>query len=379
MTTIQLRRGASAQWTSVNPILHQGELGYETDTGQLKLGDGHTPWSELSYGPRIDEQQLPATVVRSGRQGGTLSAPEPTVIWSFQPTDSSKAPFQWVIGGANFNDQWDTVQYIGYNVQGDGGRVSGTEPAFYWAIEQHYLDSGGIHRLESYFEWISADGTKSPRPIFWGFDRVTGDIIQFELRSKGIAFTSWEREDEQFAQFSEDGSLSLTGRADATGATVLSMRSKNGQSVGVTLVDSNGSAWNLDSPSANEWSVSVGFANVGMRMFGLAEGDVWSLGNEDDSSVFQVQGLRSGKPVILARQHRTNGSVDSGPLMVAADDTGVALVGFDGEGYFRNYQSDREATGASSGSGSALPAAPAGYLTIKDSGGNLCKVPYYNP
>lgn len=46
---IQLRRDTEANWTSANPTLAQGEFGYETDTGKLKLGDGSTAWNSLSY------------------------------------------------------------------------------------------------------------------------------------------------------------------------------------------------------------------------------------------------------------------------------------------------------------------------------------------
>jgi len=48
-TKIQLRRDTSANWTSVNPVLSQGEPGYETDTGKIKYGDGSSHWSALSY------------------------------------------------------------------------------------------------------------------------------------------------------------------------------------------------------------------------------------------------------------------------------------------------------------------------------------------
>lgn len=46
---IQLRRDTAANWTSVNPTLSQGEQGYETDTGNFKIGDGTTVWSGLTY------------------------------------------------------------------------------------------------------------------------------------------------------------------------------------------------------------------------------------------------------------------------------------------------------------------------------------------
>jgi len=46
---IQIRRDTSSNWTSNNPILLQGEFGYELNTGYAKIGDGQTPWISLEY------------------------------------------------------------------------------------------------------------------------------------------------------------------------------------------------------------------------------------------------------------------------------------------------------------------------------------------
>jgi hypothetical protein len=47
---IQVRRGVAADWTSVNPILAAGEMGYESDTNKFKFGNGTGAWSTLAYG-----------------------------------------------------------------------------------------------------------------------------------------------------------------------------------------------------------------------------------------------------------------------------------------------------------------------------------------
>lgn len=47
--TIRLRRGTAAEWTAKNPVLADGEPGYETDTRLEKVGDGSTSWNELAY------------------------------------------------------------------------------------------------------------------------------------------------------------------------------------------------------------------------------------------------------------------------------------------------------------------------------------------
>ena len=48
-TKIQVRRDTSANWTSLNPTLSSGEIGYETNTGKFKIGNGSTLWSTLDY------------------------------------------------------------------------------------------------------------------------------------------------------------------------------------------------------------------------------------------------------------------------------------------------------------------------------------------
>ncbi len=69
MSKIRLRRGTAAEWTSADPILLVGEPGYETDTGNLKVGDGSTAWTGLSY----YSSGAPVTSV-FGRTGAVTSA-----------------------------------------------------------------------------------------------------------------------------------------------------------------------------------------------------------------------------------------------------------------------------------------------------------------
>lgn len=47
-TRIQNRRGTAAAWAAQNPVLADGELGFETDTKIVKLGDGVTAWNDLT-------------------------------------------------------------------------------------------------------------------------------------------------------------------------------------------------------------------------------------------------------------------------------------------------------------------------------------------
>jgi hypothetical protein len=49
LANIQSRRDTAANWTSTNPTLAAGELGLETDTLKLKLGNGTAAWNSLAY------------------------------------------------------------------------------------------------------------------------------------------------------------------------------------------------------------------------------------------------------------------------------------------------------------------------------------------
>jgi len=48
-TKIQVRRDSSADWTTINPTLGEGEIGFEVNTGKFKIGNGSSAWSALDY------------------------------------------------------------------------------------------------------------------------------------------------------------------------------------------------------------------------------------------------------------------------------------------------------------------------------------------
>ena len=48
-TRIQVRRGTTSQWNTANPTLEEGEIGYNSTLGQIKVGDGSSAWADLDY------------------------------------------------------------------------------------------------------------------------------------------------------------------------------------------------------------------------------------------------------------------------------------------------------------------------------------------
>lgn len=48
-TVIQTRNDTASNWSTNNPTLALGEIGLETDTMRMKVGDGNTAWNSLGY------------------------------------------------------------------------------------------------------------------------------------------------------------------------------------------------------------------------------------------------------------------------------------------------------------------------------------------
>lgn len=124
VTRIQYRRDTAANWVTANPVLAQGEAGYETDTNLLKIGDGVTGWVALPYPDsvtpesiaanlttdaveaklptRLEEESLTATILTGGSswiesRGIDVSsrpAPDdiPVIAWSDAPATELISP-----------------------------------------------------------------------------------------------------------------------------------------------------------------------------------------------------------------------------------------------------------------------------------------------
>ena len=81
---MQQKRATASRWTSLNPILLAGEIGFETDTNKIKIGDG-SHWNDLSYivGAGITGSYQPLTTPISFVSG-------PSKVWNV----SHSLPYQ---------------------------------------------------------------------------------------------------------------------------------------------------------------------------------------------------------------------------------------------------------------------------------------------
>ena len=84
---IQHRRDTSANWTSANPLLSQGEVGYEYDTGRFKVGNGTQAWNLLSYSSGVTGPTGP-----TGATGAASTVTGPTGSTGIQGVTGPTGP-----------------------------------------------------------------------------------------------------------------------------------------------------------------------------------------------------------------------------------------------------------------------------------------------
>jgi hypothetical protein len=75
---IQFRRDTASAWATVNPILSQGEAGFEFDTGRFKVGNGLSPWNSLPYSSGVTGPTGPSVTGPTGPTGAASTVTGPT-------------------------------------------------------------------------------------------------------------------------------------------------------------------------------------------------------------------------------------------------------------------------------------------------------------
>lgn len=115
---IQYRKDTAANWTSSNPTLLSGEMGYETDTNRIKVGDGTTAWTSLAY-------LAVGGSVGSGFQNMVVQTSGSAASWSL-PTTLQSPSAKWKVtivgGGAQGGGTNITAGQVGGG-GGSGGLV----------------------------------------------------------------------------------------------------------------------------------------------------------------------------------------------------------------------------------------------------------------
>lgn len=190
MTTQMLqRRGTAAQWAGANPVLSAGEIGFETDTGLLKIGNGVDDWGSLLYvvpgsgtrlnyaekttvqsgiGSIVDVAGLTFTITGTGRPiklNGVITTITPSttdmLTGIYITKDNNDALNQWTINhninGVNGRNGGMVPCWVGPGESGNRFLAAGVEQSYKVRI----LAVGGTVSIEasgvspSYFEAIA--------------------------------------------------------------------------------------------------------------------------------------------------------------------------------------------------------------------------------
>ena len=132
---MQQRRGTAAQWTAANPVLAAGEIGYEIDTEQFRIGDGTSSWSNLSPFKNIEDGG--ADFIELGQKGAahgvaTLNA-------------SAKIPLTQLPTELSLDLDLDTA--IATEVTARDAAISYAAGILSTNLDNHATDSTGIHGI----------------------------------------------------------------------------------------------------------------------------------------------------------------------------------------------------------------------------------------
>ncbi len=127
---IQLRRDTAANWTTVNPILAQGEAGLETDTQKIKVGNGSSTWTALSYWSLGTSGYVSASAAVFT---GSIDEQVYTVSGTTPALDPSNGTIQvWTLTGASSpTDSILAGEYITLMID-DGSAFAITWPTMTW-------------------------------------------------------------------------------------------------------------------------------------------------------------------------------------------------------------------------------------------------------
>lgn len=164
---IQLRRDTAANWTSYNPILRAGEVGIETDTQRLKIGDGTSTWSARPYVNVLPSEltELSQDAVNSALSAGNGI----TKVYDDNANTITISVDTSVIANRTYVDNavasvLDSAPEL-LNTLNELAAAIGDDPQFFTTVatnlSTHQADTTNIHGIADTSKLITDDGAQT--------------------------------------------------------------------------------------------------------------------------------------------------------------------------------------------------------------------------
>jgi hypothetical protein len=147
--------------------------------GAIIVGTGGG-WGIAEPGPTGLQITPPLTItppLSFGTQGGTIAAPQGTTLWTFQPSDPAKGPWQAVVKDTLYGTTIDSIFSLGYNYVAANVNygVVPTEPSWVMNFEEaYYVASTNTINVEWYVQYESPGAAIYVRPLGLTMNRATG-------------------------------------------------------------------------------------------------------------------------------------------------------------------------------------------------------------
>ena len=213
--TIQIRRDTASNWTSNNPTPADGEWCRETDTGNLKQGDGSTAWNDLGYNISLPETYNIAsanTVIALSDITGSVQ--RQTYYWT---AGDGSHTFSFTVSDASTIGGIAATLWVGEGV----GHITIESDGSNWQVREYddYLTDGANQKI-----WKSKDGfekQKIIRPLVTeNITTVSGNLFistQLGIITRFHTFLSVDYEIDNMGN--SDNNLVWAGQANI-GATI---------------------------------------------------------------------------------------------------------------------------------------------------------------
>lgn len=97
---ILIRRDTSANWSTNNPTLAAGEIGFDTTVGKHKIGNGSTTWNNLPYFALMSDvvyyalSKSGSTITLTGSDGSTSSVTDSNTTYTNVSSFTNDAEYQ---------------------------------------------------------------------------------------------------------------------------------------------------------------------------------------------------------------------------------------------------------------------------------------------